>query len=276
MRQAVANGARNNRFAAPLFRRVRTAQMIRGGPGSEYFWLFKLAVPGTRALDVGANVGQTSSVLGKRIGADGEVLALEPNPRCFRELRLGSQLPIIPLQVAAGSTFGEAVLSVPIGSEGARQEQLRTLLDRELTSGKGYDRLTVPVIPLDSVLAWAHLPTTIVKIDVEGYELAVIEGAIETITTHRPALVVEIEEQHQPAGQSIDDVFGRISDLGYVVFAIGSAGPFPISRFDLREHQRAYLAEPAQHCYVNNFIGIHRNDAARRVQVSELGDDHEQ
>jgi hypothetical protein len=82
------------------------------------------------------------------------------------------------------------------------------------------------------VLAWAHLPTSIVKIDVEGYELAVIEGAIETITTHRPALVVEIEEQHQPAGQSIDDVFGRISDLGYVLFAIGSAGPFPISRFE--------------------------------------------
>ena len=276
LREAVAKRARNNRFAAPVFRRVRAQQLIRGGPSSVYFWLFNLTVPGTRALDVGANVGQMSSVLGRRVGAAGEVLALEPNPMCFRELRLGSRPPVIPLQVAAGSTFGEAVLSVPIGSEGTRQEQLGTLVDREPPSGKQYERLTVAVIPLDSVLAWTRLTTSIVKIDVEGYELSVIGGAIETITTYRPALVVEIEERHQPAGQSIDDVFGRVSDLGYVLFAIGPAGPFPISRFNVREHQRAHLVEPVQHCYVNDFIAVHRDDALRRAQVLELSDGHEQ
>ena len=270
LRETLAHAARSNRFTAPLLRRVRSVQLIREGPGSEYFWLVKLAVPGTRALDVGANVGQTSSVLAKRIGVDGEVLALEPNPRCFRELRLGSRTPMISLQVAAGSTFGKAIISVPIGPQGERQEQLGTLLDRGPVSGKEYETFTVEVIPLDSLLAWTQLPTSIIKIDVEGYELQVIEGAIETLTRFRPSLVVEIEEQHQPTGQSIDDVFARIANLGYMLFAIGSTGPFPISQFDPHKHQRAHLAEPTRHRYVNNFIAIHQNDRVRQVQVSEF------
>ena len=273
--EAVANGLRNNRFVAPLFRRIRTEQLIRGGLGSEYFWIFNLAIPGTRALDVGANVGQTSSILGRRIGVDGEVLALEPNPKCFRALRLGARFPILPLQVAAGPTFGRAVLNVPIDSNGERLEQLGTLADREFPSGEEYDRLGVPVIPLDSLLAWTDKPTSLVKIDVEGYELSVIEGAIETITTYRPALVVEIEARHQPTGQSIDDVFRCFSDLGYVLFAIGPTGPFPLSRFDALKHQHDPLAQQLKHTYVNNFIAIHRDDALRQDQLTGVGGLHE-
>jgi FkbM family methyltransferase len=268
LREAISHQARSHRLSAPLFRRLRTEQLIRNGPSSEYFWLYKLAIEGTRALDIGANVGQTSSVLAKRIGAQGEVLALEPNPMCIREMRLFSRSPIFPIQVAAGSQFGSAILNVPIGPKKVPQAQLGSLVVRGDISDITYDHVTVPMIPLDSLLAWTPLTTSIIKIDVEGYESQVIDGLRQTLLEQKPAIVFEVEEQHQPVDQGVDDVFRKIAGFGYKIFCIGESGAFPLAEFNLDIHQRAHLKQPGQNFYVNNFIAIHQSDEIRLDQIS--------
>lgn len=63
---------------------------------------------------------------------------------------------------------------------------------------------TIPIRTLDEIVAmhhgdWEHLPIRLVKIDVEGMQLDVLEGAQDLLDKHRPHLVIEIatpEEQH--------------------------------------------------------------------------------
>ena len=52
--------------------------------------------------------------------------------------------------------------------------------------------IKVPCINLDSIMAWVHQPVSFIKIDVEGYELLVLNGALNMITTFRPVILIEI------------------------------------------------------------------------------------
>jgi FkbM family methyltransferase len=269
LRQKVMEKVRSNHLVSPTLRRLQTSRLIRAGESSEYLWLYRLATPKTRAIDVGANVGLTSSILARRVGAKGDVLALEPNPRIFRQLLAGSKLPIYPLQVAAGAAFGEAILNVPEDSNGVYLGQSGSLLVKSVALKNESHHISVPVITLDSLLIWSRFETSLIKIDVEGFELQVLEGATKTIATYAPALLVEIEEQHQPSTQTIEDVFKKIIDFGYALFAIGPNGPFPVLQFDIEKHQRAHLINPIENCYVNNFIAIHETDRYRTGLIAK-------
>ncbi len=64
----------------------------------------------------------------------------------------------------------------------------------------------------------------VLKIDVQGYESNVIEGAVKTIEKHRPYIFIEIEEECLVKfGSSEKDLIKQIEELGYVVkrFQVG-------------------------------------------------------
>jgi FkbM family methyltransferase len=124
-------------------------------------------------VDVGANVGEFSAaVLELRPGA--KVYASEPNPPCRDKLRerFGSGVVLIP---ALGAQAGAPTLH-----RGSEYDECATLHPRgarlpELVQGPA---LHVEVLPLDS-FGIAHID--LLKIDAEGSEPEVIEGAAETL-----------------------------------------------------------------------------------------------
>jgi FkbM family methyltransferase len=75
-----------------------------------------------------------------------------------------------------------------------------------------------------------------VKIDVEGHELAVLEGARRTLETHRPTLLIECEARHRPDGD-VRSVFDFLKSVGYTgsFFCYGSRRP--LIEFDVAVHQ---------------------------------------
>ena len=56
-------------------------------------------------------------------------------------------------------------------------------------------------------------PVGFIKIDVEGHEFSVLQGAIQTLQKDRPNLLIEIEEQH--AGSQFQDTFTLLHSLEY-------------------------------------------------------------
>jgi FkbM family methyltransferase len=154
---------------APLFR------FLAGAPGPGVF------------LDVGANIGVYSAAWS--IATTRPHLALEPVPEtaalCREVLALNGIVPNVR-EIAAGRTRGTVTLTGCGGGANNRWAREGSKLDA------GTPLVEVAVVPLDEIVSRAGVDAVAaMKIDVEGQELEVLEGAIETIRRWKPRLVVE-------------------------------------------------------------------------------------
>lgn len=134
--------------------------------------------PGDTALDVGANVGAYALLFGLWVGKGGRVLAFEPAPEAYAGLRRHLALNrlddcVQAVHAAVADTVGEASF-VSEGSQGTNH----------LASQGGSNTHTlirVPTTTIDAFCAEYNLRPRLIKIDVEGAELAVLRGARRTI-----------------------------------------------------------------------------------------------
>jgi FkbM family methyltransferase len=147
-------------------------------------------------LDVGAKVGMYTY----RIRAySSDVVAFEPIPLFNNMLRAvfqGKRGRIEP--VAASDKPGRAVLRMPYDHEGVRQfgrSSIEPANRLEHAQVARTEEIEVETRPIDS---YAFPDVGFVKIDVEGHELAVLDGAARTIAEHRPNLLIECNDEHHP------------------------------------------------------------------------------
>lgn len=154
-------------------------------------------------LDIGSNWGYFPLLLASRESFHGRILAFEPVPSTYADLtdlvaQAGLGEWIETHQAAIGNTDGTVTMSVPRHSGLARIDP----------RGQG---TTVPLQRLDS-LALDRLD--VVKIDVEGHELAVFEGAVETLRRLGPALVFEsgvgARQKAQPPIEYLESIGYRL------------------------------------------------------------------
>jgi FkbM family methyltransferase len=149
---------------------------------------------GDTVVDVGAHIGLYSLIAAKRVGPSGKVIAIEPDPENFKILKkniLLNQLSSVEaLECAVYSTRGKLRLFLP------ELEQGRTIFntvmqDRARTST---NFLEVEANTLDNILESINITeVNWIKIDVEGAELEVLKGAVNTLSSNKNiALVVEI------------------------------------------------------------------------------------
>jgi FkbM family methyltransferase len=169
-------------------------------------------------VDVGANVGDVLEWI-VAAAPDGRHIAYEPVPVLAADLR--SRFP--------GVTVREAAVAQSPGTE-----EFTHMIDKASRSGLGArgadghgrtERLDVPVVSLDSDLPAGFTPT-LLKLDVEGTEAQVVEGARETIREHRPLVLFE----HGYADSS-GVLFDRLDELDMVVFDFDGKGPYDRSSF---------------------------------------------
>jgi FkbM family methyltransferase len=185
---------------------------------SEVLW--RLGDEGETALDLGANIGILTATLARRVGPMGRVLSFEAHPRIAEELRanvaawrgLPDAAPIEVTQVALSDREGEVSFELPYYFEGNHGVgHVNVGASKEPIPG---EIVSIPCAPLDSFLN--GVPSVgVAKMDVEGHENAVLEGAKESLGR---GLVRDWVFEHHEHGPS--ELTGRFESYGYSIYQI--------------------------------------------------------
>ena len=146
-------------------------------------------------VDVGANTG-FYALIAARAAPRARVLAFEPFPLAFetlgRNIAVNAGIRVRAIPMAVSDRSGEATLYVPTQEHGLVETS--SSLEEGFRSDYGSTQ-AVPITTLDTYLSSERLAgerVTLIKVDVEGHEAAVIAGARATIARWRPLLFVEV------------------------------------------------------------------------------------
>ena len=146
--------------------------------------------------DIGANVGFFTVISAKLVGDSGHVYAFEPDPDNIKNLEHNIQLDsfsnitILEQAVARSTGTGELLLT---GYSGSRT--LSTTAKSESQKYQSCPKIPVKLVAIDDLVTQQMIPPpTVVKIDVEGAELDVLEGMSQTIKEFKPIIIYEIDD----------------------------------------------------------------------------------
>ncbi len=167
--------------------------------------------PGSVAIDVGANLGEWTVPFARAVGAAGRVLAIEPTPRSAAALEATLAANALRhaevIRCAAGDRDGVAEFAVPIVTS-ARSDTGTARIGPALP---GHQALQVLVRALGSLVAEHGLDRLdLIKIDVEGSERHVLDGAAAILCRHRPVLVIETGHEAEGDRRAIHDQLHRL------------------------------------------------------------------
>jgi FkbM family methyltransferase len=212
-----------------------------------------LCDPNRVSVDIGADVGEFSIAM---LDASKSVIAFEPRPAQAHELTAMFDAVGAPVRVEAVALSDEpGVTTMRVVASAPGRSTIDASNPLSDADGDAVQAIDVQVRRLDD---FGLDDVGLVKIDVEGHELAVLRGAADTLRRNRPAIVVEAEERHHP--RAVAAITEFLTQLGYAgYFDIGD-GRRPVEEFDAAEHQNpANIGGPEDDwavygVYVNNFV----------------------
>jgi FkbM family methyltransferase len=207
-------------------------------------WLDKLLStlisrrPGTAFIDAGVNLGQTTVKLIK-LGFRGPYIGFEPNPSCVsfinNMLRINGikDYRVIPLGLSSRSGITNLFVS-------SDDDSTATVLDGFRDHASKH-RISAGLCRLDDIARDINLQRVgIIKIDVEGAELDVIEGARETLSEHMPFVICEVLpvyriEQNPERFERQTKLVSIMSGLGYSLYRVDhkTAALEPLSQIEV-------------------------------------------
>jgi len=168
--------------------------------------------PGAVVIDVGANFGYYALKLGCAARPAGHVFAFEPSPRTYTRLKSNIVLnrfetTVIAIPSALSDKIGLSYLTQPHDNSGAAM----------LSNSVGE---CVHVDTLDHFCQmYAVDEISVMKIDVEGNELHVIRGGINSIKRYMPVMMIEFNASAlERAGTSAGQLSDLLQTLGYTLF----------------------------------------------------------
>jgi FkbM family methyltransferase len=190
--------------------------------------------PDSNCVDVGAHTGDVLAEI-VRIAPRGRHIGFEPLPGLATTLQ--RRLPGVCVRNAA---LGDAPGCLPF-THVIDRPGWSGLAPRPTPGGEAArtETITVAVERLDDALPAGYVPA-LIKIDVEGAELGVLNGARATLAAHHPILVFEHglgSADHY--GTTPDDVHGLLTELGYRVFDLQGHGPYDRPAFAHAFHTAA-------------------------------------
>lgn len=203
--------------------RLPEGECVRIAPAYRYvswnpneYRAFKEALgPGKIAFDIGANVGCYSMLFGQWVGEGGKVFAFEPSPATFEGLeqhitlnRLGAVVRTVQAAVSDSSATADFLM---LDNQGTSR-----LASGSGTAGPG-QVVRVPTVTVDEFCEREDVSPDLIKVDVEGFELSVLQGARETIRRagERLSLFVEMHPTiWAEMGMSKDDLISELEFQG--------------------------------------------------------------
>lgn len=192
--------------------------------------------PGMTVYDIGANVGFHAISAARRIGPEAKVVCFEALPANAKQIEYNASsnkfANIQVIATALGSSEGEAAFWM------SRQPTWGKLASVGKKPDKFAKELKVRLRRLDSVVDELKLPPpSLIKIDVEGSEIDVLEGARQTLEHYRPTLLIEAHGTNAAIENFLVAIGYRVGVLGKKV---------PVAEAYWNAHIFAIFAEPSR------------------------------
>jgi FkbM family methyltransferase len=187
---------------------------------------------GDVCVDVGANIGYFSLMMAARCGASGRVFAYEPEPANFRVL---SKNVGLALDRGLRITATEAAVSEHGGGVSLVRGEESTLHQvRELDGSESAGEVLRSVnLGEDLAVKGVTEPIKLVKIDVEGHEVAVLRGCAGLLRSGAVRMVV-IEVTAGEQARAIDALLGVLGAPPAECWLEGAWRPLPVSEIPHR------------------------------------------
>lgn len=236
--------------------------------GREQAFLWLYLRPGDTFFDCGAHAGLFSCIAAKRFNNHGEIVGFEPNPVCLdlyqKNLEALGCTCFKALDVGLSDTAGTAELL--LGKPGmsafstfAQDAAEMTQINGEAVIGR--DKVLVPQRSLDALLPELQTESvSLAKLDVEGWEVAVLKGAEQSIRAGKfPLWMIEFTEANAAAaGTSTRELRTLLEDFGYT-----------LCRFDATNFR--LVPEPAHltYPYINLFAVMDLEAVNQRLATAD-------
>ena len=215
---------------------------------NEFAYLSGILKPGMVFIDAGAYLGLYSLFASTLVGEEGTVLAVEPSRRDYQRLKENTDL-----------NHKKNIRLIPIGLSNDSSEHDLRIAD-EMHSGQNtlggfaypgvqaIGRQCVRVERLDDVVQKERFKRVdVIKMDTEGHELFVLQGARETIDRFKPLLLVELVDRSLSLqGCGADQVWDFLVRMGYQILQFDDATGLPV------------VAEKKPF-YQENIVAIHKS-----------------
>ncbi|MBJ06482.1 MAG: hypothetical protein CMO40_05090 [Verrucomicrobiaceae bacterium] len=179
---------------------------------------------GDAVLDVGAQIGMFTAIAAQLIGSDGPLYAFEPDEQNHNDLQstcIRNQLDNVTiLKIGLSDTVGEATFQRPDGAWGSFMNGSGGgSVTREFFKNCNIKTSTLETRTIDNVVRERGIQRLdLIKIDVDGPEVAILRGAIETLTNYKPAVVVEASLFYREHGSSAGELFEVLQQNGYQIY----------------------------------------------------------
>ncbi|HEX3911366.1 MAG TPA: FkbM family methyltransferase [Solirubrobacteraceae bacterium] len=218
--------------------------------------LQELIKPGQTVYDVGANIGFFTILCSRLVGPEGHVYAFEPIPQNLATLRhnvtLNALSNVTIVDKALSSSTGVAQMFVSpwsafhsLNVEGATKQE---------DHGPDEGEVTVQTVTLDEFVQGEGVRAPdLLKIDVEGAELIVVQGMSQTLRAEEPLLLVELHDTKHGYAEFVDSI-------GYRARVIDGDSP-ELADADRNVHTIAWPRERD----MEDVVGLGRDGARNRM-----------
>lgn len=202
-----------------MFRRRYYLQIVKKYEETDWEWseVIKPFIPlGGQVLDIGANVGYLSGLFARWVGPEGRVVSIEPIPATYDVLS-SSMKRLFPQSVTTfalcvSDRAGEMKMTVPRYKDGGENYYESHIVSEYTPEGSA---ITVNAITLDDLVHTRNLKPDLIKIDVEGHELSVVQGGANFLSQHHPPLLIEVSGNPDGEDSQAARLFSTLSVWGY-------------------------------------------------------------
>ena len=200
--------------------------------------LSRLIKPGDVVFDIGANIGAHTLKMARAVGSSGKVFAIEPSDFAFAKLNRNFSLnPQLKPRVNTEQLFLAEKVSDSYPSQVYASWPLRgDVTVHSKHRGRLVSTSKASIITLDDFVRQRDIKRVdLIKIDVDGAELPILEGGHATLSRYHPKLVMELAPYaHAEQNHSFGDLVELLRSTGYALQNADGGKPVPLDLVQLQ------------------------------------------
>lgn len=215
-------------------------------------YILEAVKKGDTVMDIGAHKGGYLYFMEQNVGKQGKIYAFEPqsslNAYLVKMKKIMGWENVTIEHLALSDTASEVTLFIPSNKTGQSSSPGATIVEHKVLDEVSSTE-TVHTQTMDAYCEMHQIHPNVLKIDVEGNELKVFQGGINTLKKYKPKIIVEIEAIHVGEDRVLE-TFNFLQNLGYQGRIVHDNGQIPLSDFSFETHQNK--SDKSNYC--NNFI----------------------